>query len=193
MIMVQDLWATVTSNDSPYATGLLSCLSVCNVGVLYCGQTVGWIRMPLGTEVGLGPGDITLDGNPSFSPKKRGTAAPHFSAHVYCGQTVAHAATAELLSQLLQHHRAVYHANPRQPIPPSVFFFSCFGRESFMIMIRGYFTDLMSILSQGQHRQSDEGNTKRSTDPNQWPGLVLSSSTTGLSTPVYQYYYNDNN
>jgi len=23
-------------------------------------------------------------------PKKRGTAAPYFSAHVYCGQTVAH-------------------------------------------------------------------------------------------------------
>ena len=23
-----------------------------------CGQTPGWIKMPLGTEVGLGPGDI---------------------------------------------------------------------------------------------------------------------------------------
>jgi len=38
--------------------------------------------MPLGTEVGLGPGDIVLDGDPA--PVKRGTA-PHFSAHVYCG------------------------------------------------------------------------------------------------------------
>jgi len=37
--------------------------------------------MPLGTEVGLGPGDIVLDGDPA-SPSERGTAAPHFSAHL---------------------------------------------------------------------------------------------------------------
>jgi len=41
--------------------------------LVYCGQTVGWIRMPLGTEVGLGPGDIVLDGDPA-PPMKRGTA-----------------------------------------------------------------------------------------------------------------------
>ena len=34
-----------------------------------CGQTAGWIKMPLGTEVGLGPGDIVLDGDPA-SPIK---------------------------------------------------------------------------------------------------------------------------
>jgi len=45
--------------------------------------------MPLDTEVGLGPGDIVLDGDPAV-PTERGIAAPHFSAHVYCGQTVAH-------------------------------------------------------------------------------------------------------
>ena len=28
----------------------------------YCGQTAGWIKMPLGTEVNLGPGDVVLDG-----------------------------------------------------------------------------------------------------------------------------------
>jgi len=27
-----------------------------------CGQTAGWIKMPLGTEVNLGPGDVVLDG-----------------------------------------------------------------------------------------------------------------------------------
>ena len=27
---------------------------------VYCGQTAGWIRIPLGTEVGLGPDDIVL-------------------------------------------------------------------------------------------------------------------------------------
>jgi len=52
-----------------------------------CGQTPGWIKMPLGTKVGLGPGHIVLHG--TQLPLKRGTAA-QFSAHVYCGQTVAH-------------------------------------------------------------------------------------------------------
>jgi len=33
------------------------CLSVT---LVYCGQKVGWIKMTLGTEVGLGPGDIML-------------------------------------------------------------------------------------------------------------------------------------
>jgi len=36
-----------------------------------------WIKMSLGMEVGLGPGDFVLDGDP---------APPKFSAHVYCGQ-----------------------------------------------------------------------------------------------------------
>jgi len=29
---------------------------------VYCGQTVGWIKVPLGTVVNLGPGDVVLDG-----------------------------------------------------------------------------------------------------------------------------------
>ena len=42
-----------------------------------CGQTAGWIKMLLGTEVGLDPGDIVLDGDPPPPPKKnRGIAAP---------------------------------------------------------------------------------------------------------------------
>ena len=61
---------------------------------VYCGQTAGWIKMPLGTEVGLGPGYIVLDGDPAL-PHWKGTAAPHFLAHVYCGQTVAHLTAAE--------------------------------------------------------------------------------------------------
>ena len=39
----------------------LSVLSVLSVTLMYCGQTVGWIRMPHGTEVGLGLGDVVLD------------------------------------------------------------------------------------------------------------------------------------
>jgi len=30
---------------------------------VYCGQTVGWIKMPLGTVVNFGPGDFVLDGS----------------------------------------------------------------------------------------------------------------------------------
>ena len=29
---------------------------------VHCGQTAGWIKMPLGMEVNLGPGDVVLDG-----------------------------------------------------------------------------------------------------------------------------------
>ena len=36
----------------------------------YCGQTTGWIKMPLGTKVGLGPGDIVLGGDPTPSKKE---------------------------------------------------------------------------------------------------------------------------
>jgi len=50
---------------------------------VYCGQTAGCIKMPLGTEVGLGSGNIVLDGDPA--PPKMGT--PPFSVHVYYGQT----------------------------------------------------------------------------------------------------------
>jgi len=50
---------------------------------VHCGQTAGWIKTPLGTEVDLG--HIVLDGYPASS-RERGTAAPPlFSAHVYCG------------------------------------------------------------------------------------------------------------
>ena len=43
--------------------------------------------MPLGREVGLGPCDIVLNGEPALPEKKDTAARPRFSAHVYCGQT----------------------------------------------------------------------------------------------------------
>ena len=54
----------------------------------YCGQTAGCIKMPLGTDVGLSPGDFVFDGNPAPPSLKRGRS-PQFSAHVYCGQMAA--------------------------------------------------------------------------------------------------------
>jgi len=67
---------------------------------IYCDQTAAWIKMPLGTELGLGLRDIVVDVDPAIPRKKdtptpptrrgpnsreRGTAAPLFSAHAYCG------------------------------------------------------------------------------------------------------------
>ena len=44
---------------------------------VYYGQTAGWMKTPLGTEIDLlGPGHIVLDGGPSS--RERGTAAPLF-------------------------------------------------------------------------------------------------------------------
>jgi len=42
--------------------------------------------MPLGTEVGLGPGDIVLDVDPA--PPKGGSSPTSILAHIYYGQTV---------------------------------------------------------------------------------------------------------
>ena len=44
---------------------------------LYCGQTAGCIKMPLGTQVGLSPGDFPLDRDPAPYPKSVG-APPNF-------------------------------------------------------------------------------------------------------------------
>ena len=67
-------------------TGLnLSCLSVLSVTLVYCSQTVGWIRMSLGLEVGLRPGHIVLDGDLAHFPQR--SKASRFSAHVCLGQT----------------------------------------------------------------------------------------------------------
>jgi len=48
-----------------------------------CGQRAGWIKMPHGREVGLGPGDIVLDGDSATQKRIQ----PPFSAYVCCGQT----------------------------------------------------------------------------------------------------------
>ena len=69
----------------------LSCLSVCpvlSVMLAYCGQTVGWIKMKLSVQVGLGPGHIVLDGDPAPPSAKWHSPPPIFGPyHVYCGQT----------------------------------------------------------------------------------------------------------
>jgi len=66
--------ATVCKNYLLYTVGPLSCLSVLpclSVMLVYCGQSVGWIKMKLSMEVGLGPGHILLDPAP-----KKGHSSP---------------------------------------------------------------------------------------------------------------------
>ena len=51
---------------------------------VYCGQTTGWMKTPLCTEVDLGPGHIVLG---LSSSAKRAEPPLQLSAHVYCGRT----------------------------------------------------------------------------------------------------------
>ena len=72
-------WAFVCKTVRPivYRTVVcLSCLPCLSVTLVYCGQTVGCIKMKLGVQVGFGPGHIVLDGDP-VSPQK-GTQSPTF-------------------------------------------------------------------------------------------------------------------
>ena len=44
----------------------------------YCAQTAGCIKMPLGMDEGLSPGDIVLDGEPVSPPRQWGRAPQIF-------------------------------------------------------------------------------------------------------------------
>ena len=80
-------------------------LSVCNVGVLYCGQMVGWIKMKLGMHVGFGPGHTVLDGDPAPSPKR--CTAPNFRPMSIVTKRSPISATGEHLSLPLCSVRAI--------------------------------------------------------------------------------------
>ena len=83
---IVSFWATATSRPN----GLLYAIGT----FVYCGQTAGWIKIPLGLEVGLGPGNIVLDGNPAPHWKKY--SSPPFSVHFALARSSIWA-TAELL------------------------------------------------------------------------------------------------
>jgi len=64
-----------------YWTVVLSVCPVCSVcpsvTLVYCGQTVAWIKMSLGMEVGISLGHIVLDGDQARpSPGKGGRKPP---------------------------------------------------------------------------------------------------------------------
>jgi len=85
-------------NEVVETTGLLSSDVVEHATCLYfwatvfsahicCGQMAAQIKIPLGMEVGLGPGRLCVRWGPCSPSPKKGGGAPKFSAHVYCGQT----------------------------------------------------------------------------------------------------------
>jgi len=53
-------------------------LSALSVTLVYCGQTVEWIKMKLGMEVSLGLGHILLDGDPASPPMGHSRHTPIF-------------------------------------------------------------------------------------------------------------------
>ena len=66
-----------------------------------CGQTTGWIKMPLGMEVHLSPGHIVLHGNPDV-PLERAQQPPSFRPVSIVAKWSSISATAEhLLDTLL--------------------------------------------------------------------------------------------
>jgi len=103
-----DSWATVTSNGSPYAIGpclsCLSVLSVCSVAVLWPN---GWMHQDVTWYGGRPrPWRHCVRWGPSSLHGKGHSSLLSFSAHVNCGQTVAHLSNCRALVQLqwLLHH-----------------------------------------------------------------------------------------
>jgi len=75
-----NFWATVSKTVRRMLSDRsLSCLSVT---LVYCGQKVGWIKIKLGMEVGLGPGHIVLDRGRAPPPLKG--HSPQFSMATLC-------------------------------------------------------------------------------------------------------------
>ena len=81
VIIFDNFWATVCKTvRAMLSVRCLSVLSVLSVTLVYCGQTVGSIKVKLGMQIGLGPGHIVLDGDSAPPPPKG--HAPEFSAHM---------------------------------------------------------------------------------------------------------------
>ena len=80
LFKIQTVCETVSHNTPLISVLRRSCMfwgEPLQVTLTYCcGQTVGWITMPLGTQAGLGPGDIMLDG--SHLPSPKGAQPPNF-------------------------------------------------------------------------------------------------------------------
>jgi len=71
-------WARPVCYQTVFCLSILSRPSVLSVTFVYCGQTVGWIQMKLGMQVGLVPDHIVLDEDPAPLLQKGGRVPPIF-------------------------------------------------------------------------------------------------------------------
>ena len=67
---------------------------------VHCGQTAGWMKTPLGSEVDLGPGHIVFDGDPAPLPQKGHSGPSLFGPCLLWSRSPISAIT-ELLSGVL--------------------------------------------------------------------------------------------
>ena len=67
-----------------------------------CGETAGWIKMPLGMEVHLGPRDLVID-ETQLPPSKKNGTAPNFRTMSIVAKRSPISATAEHLSDNFGH------------------------------------------------------------------------------------------
>ena len=77
----------------------------------YCGQTAAWIKVPLGTKVGLGPGHVVSDGDPAPPLQERGTALNYRPMSIVAKRSPI-SATAEHLLYLVDNSNTDLHASP---------------------------------------------------------------------------------
>jgi len=81
-IRADNFWTTVCKTVCPMLSVRCPVLSVClSVTFVHCGQTIERIKTKLGTQVGLSPGHIVLDGDPAPPPPK-GHSPPIFGPHL---------------------------------------------------------------------------------------------------------------
>ena len=73
--LAAELGPVVWGTPANFALYRIIC-PVLSVTLVYCDQTVAWIKMKLGMPVGLGPGHIVLDGDLGSPPLKG--HSPHF-------------------------------------------------------------------------------------------------------------------
>jgi len=85
---------------------------VVRLGFVCCGQTAGWIKIPLGVMVGRDPGNIVLDADPT--PPHKGHS-PQILAHVCCGQTARWINMSLRTKVGLGLGRIVLHGDPAPP------------------------------------------------------------------------------
>jgi len=78
-VICNGFWATVYKTVRPT---LSDCCPVLSVTLVYCGQTVGWIKIKLDMLLGLGPGHTVLDGDPAPPPPKGHSPTPIFGQYL---------------------------------------------------------------------------------------------------------------